>query len=52
MGAYLGESTDGLVQDMIEVLTFRRAGLYGHHGALNRATRAMTTARYAEPEVV
>jgi putative resolvase len=40
-----GETTDGLVRDMIEVLTSFCARLYGRRGARNRALRALTAAR-------
>lgn len=40
--ADLGETTDDLVRDMIEVLTSRCARLYGRRGARNRAMRAVT----------
>lgn len=46
-----GETTDDLVRDMIEVLTWMCARLYGRRGARNRAVRAVTAAK-AEPEVV
>jgi putative resolvase len=39
------ETTDDLVQDMIEVLTSFCARLYGRRGARNRALRAMTAAK-------
>lgn len=48
-----GETVDDLVRDMIEVLTSMCAGLYGRRGARNRAMRAVTAAKQAEPvEVV
>lgn len=40
-----GETTDGLVRDMIEVLTWMCARLYGRRGARNRAMRAVTAAK-------
>jgi putative resolvase len=45
--ADLGESTDDLVRDMIEVLTSMCARLYGRRGVCNRAMRAVTAARTA-----
>jgi putative resolvase len=39
-----GEAGDDLVRDMIEVLTWVCARLYGRRGARNRAVRAMTAA--------
>ena len=44
-----GETTDDLVRDMIEVLTGMCARLYGHRGTRNRALRAVTAAKHAEP---
>jgi putative resolvase len=44
-----GETTDDLVRDMIEVLTSMCARLYGRRGARNRALRAVTAAKQAEP---
>jgi putative resolvase len=44
-----GETTDDLVRDMIEVLTWMCARLYGRRGARNRAMRAVTAAKQ-EPE--
>jgi putative resolvase len=43
-----GETTDDLVRDMIEVLTWVCARLYGRRGARNRAMRAITATK-AEP---
>ena len=43
-----GETTDDLVRDMIEVLTWVCARLSGRRGARNRAMRAIT-ATTAEP---
>jgi putative resolvase len=40
-----GETSDDLVQDMIEVLTGFCTRLYGRRGARNRAMRAVTCAR-------
>lgn len=40
-----GESTEDLVREMIEVLTFMCARLYGRRGARNRAIRAVTATR-------
>jgi putative resolvase len=49
----LGEATDDLVRDMIEVLTSMCARLYGRRGARNRAMRAVTATRHEpEPEAV
>lgn len=48
-----GETVDDLVRDMIEVLTSMCARLYGRRGARNRAMRAVTATKQAEPvEVV
>ncbi len=44
-----GERTDDLVRDMIEVLTSMCARLYGRRGARNRALRAVTATKSAEP---
>jgi putative resolvase len=44
-----GETTDDLVRDMIEVLTSMCAGPYGRRSARNRALRAVTATRQAEP---
>nr|WP_011117234.1 IS607 family transposase [Mycobacterium celatum]AAK40077.1 Rv0921-like protein [Mycobacterium celatum] len=44
-----GETVDDLVRDMIEVLTSMCARLYGRRGARNRAMRAVTAAKQAEP---
>jgi putative resolvase len=49
--ADLGETTDDLVRDMIEVLTSMCARLYGRRGARNRAMRAVTAAK-KDPETV
>jgi putative resolvase len=46
-----GETTDDLVRDMIEVLTWMCARLYGRRGARNRAMRALTAAK-REPGAV
>jgi len=46
-----GETTDDLVRDMIEVLTFMCARLYGRRGARNRAMRAVTATKHAEETV-
>ncbi len=40
-----GETTDDLVDDMIEVLTPMCARLYGRRGARNRAMRAITATK-------
>jgi putative resolvase len=40
-----GERADDLVRDMIEVLTWMCARLYGRRGARNRAMRAVTAAK-------
>jgi len=40
-----GESTDDLVRDMIEVLSWMCARLYGRRGARNRAMRALTATK-------
>jgi putative resolvase len=40
-----GETTDDLVDDMIEVLTPMCARLYGRLGARNRAMRAITATK-------
>ena len=45
-----GETADDLVRDMIEVLTFMCARLYGRRGARNRAMRAVTAARHEAAE--
>lgn len=45
--AELGETTDDLVGDMIEVLTSVGARFYGCRGARNRAMRAVTASRQA-----
>ena len=42
-----GETTDDLVPDMLEVLTWMWARLHGRRGAQNRAMRAVTAARRA-----
>ena len=42
-----GETADGLVCDMIEVLTSMCARLYGRRGARNRALRAVMAAKKA-----
>ena len=44
-----GETTDDLVQDMIDVLTSMCARLYGRRGARNRAMRAVTATRHPAP---
>lgn len=44
--AEVGETTDGVVRDMIEVLTSKRAGLYGRRGARNWAMRAVRATRF------
>jgi len=46
-----GETTDDLVRDMIEVLTFMCARLYGRRGARNRAMRAVTAAKQEPGQV-
>ena len=46
-----GETTDDLVQDMIEVLTSMCACLYGRRGARNRAMRAVTAAKVEPGQV-
>jgi putative resolvase len=51
VAADLGETTDDLVRDMIEVLTGMCARLYGRRGARNRAMRAVTAAK-KDPETV
>jgi putative resolvase len=43
--ADLGERTDDLVRDVIEVLTGECAGRYGRCGARDRAMRALTAAK-------
>lgn len=43
-----GETTDDLVRDMIEVLTWMCARLYGRRGARNRALRAVTATEQAD----
>jgi putative resolvase len=43
--ADVGEATDDLVGDMVEVLTGFCARLYGRRGARNRALRALTAAK-------
>jgi putative resolvase len=45
-----GETTDDLVRDMIEVLTWMCARLYGRRGARNRAIRAVTAAGHEAAE--
>jgi putative resolvase len=40
-----GETTDDLVRDMVEVLTWMCARLYGRRGARNRAMRAVTATK-------
>jgi putative resolvase len=45
-----GETTGDLVRDMIEVLTWMCAGLYGRRGARNRAVRAVTAAGHEAAE--
>jgi putative resolvase len=45
-----GETADDLVRDMIEVLTWMCARLYGRRGARNRAMRAVTAARHEAAE--
>lgn len=47
-----GARTDDLVRDMIEVLTWMCARLYGRRGARNRAMRALTAARRPAGEEV
>jgi len=42
-----GETADDLVRDMIEVLIWMCARLYGRRGARNRALRAATAAENA-----
>ncbi len=42
-----GETTDGLVRDMVDVLTAFCARLYGRRSARNRALRAVTATRAA-----
>jgi putative resolvase len=48
-----GETGEDLVRDMIEVLTWGCARLYGRRGAQNRAMRAVTATKHphaaAEP---
>ena len=46
-----GETADDLVRDMIEVLTWMCARLYGRRGARNRALRAVTAAKKAGVDV-
>jgi putative resolvase len=41
-----GETTDDLVRDMIEVLTWMCARLYWRRGARNRAMRAVTATKH------
>jgi putative resolvase len=43
-----GETTDDLLRDMIEVLTFMCARLYGRRGIRNRAMRAVTATERAD----
>jgi putative resolvase len=40
------ETTDDLVRDMVEVLTWMCARLYGRRGARNRAMRAVTATKH------
>ena len=47
----LGETTDDLVRDMIDVLTSMCARLYGRRGARNRAMRAITATKQADGAV-
>jgi len=44
-----GETTDDLVRDMVEVLTWMCARLYGRRGARDRAMRAVTATRRDSP---
>ncbi len=44
-----GETRDDLVRDMVDVLTWFCARLYGRRGARNRARRALTAAK-ARPQ--
>ena len=44
-----GETGEDLVRDMIEVLTWMRARLYGRRGARYRAMRAVTATTHCEP---
>jgi putative resolvase len=46
-----GETADDLVRDMIEVLTWMCARLYGRRGARSRALRAVTAAQRAGVDV-
>jgi putative resolvase len=46
-----GETSDGLVCDMVEVLSSRRARLDGRRGAGHRALRAATATRVDRVEV-
>ncbi len=45
----VGETRDDLVRDMVDVLTWFCARLYGRQGARNRARRALTAAK-ARPQ--
>lgn len=47
-----GESTDDLMRDLVEVLTFMCARLYGRGGGRNRAMRAVTATKHAEGSAV
>jgi putative resolvase len=44
-----GETEDGVVRDMIEVLTGMCARLYGRRGSRNRALRAVTATKQDGP---
>jgi putative resolvase len=44
-----GETSDDLIRDMIEALTWMCARLYGRRGARNRAMRAVTTTKHPDP---
>lgn len=45
------ETTDDRVRDMVEVLTWMCARLYGRRGARNRAMRAVTATKHEPSEV-
>jgi putative resolvase len=44
-----GETTDDVVREMVEVLTGKCVKLYGRCGAWNRAVRAVTATKRAQP---
>jgi putative resolvase len=45
-----GRTTGDLVRDMVEVLTWMCAQLYGRSGARERAMRTVTAAKTTDPE--